>query len=225
MLIISGYADSSADIAYALRCKGVDVITPTPKPEVTRDLDWSFPDTVASVRSAVSEHGVNVFWANTILHSKHSLVELSDVLISKDVRIVGQNPLDTEKFDDKEWLNRWLAEQAGLQGCFPRSHLLTKADMLDLGGVRLPAVVKPVRGRGSHGVKVVRSVEELKAGLEGLLKESDAVLCEVGRSASFVVCRLMLVCLGVLGGRRDNDNDYAAWQILGRHSHKYLLAF
>ncbi|ORX37044.1 hypothetical protein BD324DRAFT_422671 [Kockovaella imperatae] len=174
-----GYSDSSADIAYALKTRGINVITPASHPDVRKDLDWSFPDTPSAIRQAVTEHGVNVFWANTILHSKHAIVELADFLIEKRVKMVGQSPLDTEKYDDKEWLNRWLVQShEGLQRCFAENQLITAKDVDRLDELNLPAVIKPVRGRGSHGVKVVRDKEQLKRGVEALLKESDAIIYE-----------------------------------------------
>lgn len=92
--------------------------------------------------------------------------------------MIGQDPRDTERYEDKEWINGWLAGQEGLRDVFPRSLLLhTAADNVEELGY--PVVVKPVRGRGSHGVTLVKNDDEFQKALETLLKESDAVLCEV----------------------------------------------
>jgi D-alanine-D-alanine ligase len=97
--------------------------------------------------------------------------------------MVGQNPLDTEKFEDKEWINRWLNGQPGLKGSFPRSMLFQKGHAKEtLEGFGVPAVVKPIRGRGSHGVTLANTVLELHVAAERLLAESDAILLEVRRS-------------------------------------------
>jgi D-alanine-D-alanine ligase len=101
--------------------------------------------------------------------------------------MVGQNPLDTEKFEDKEWINRWLNGQPGLKGSFPRSMLFQKGHAKEtLEGFGVPAVVKPIRGRGSHGVTLANTVLELHVAAERLLAESDAILLEVGAAASFL---------------------------------------
>ena len=175
-----GYQDSGADLAYNLHAQGEDVAFPvdTPRPEI--DAEWSFPDTIAGVRKAVEEKGASVLWANTTLHSRHALVELRYELAKRQVRLVGQNPLDTERFEDKEWINRWLATQPGLSGSFPASALLKAHSRLADLPIQLPLVLKPVRGRGSHGVTLVRTEAEYQETLSKLLKESDAVLCEVG---------------------------------------------
>ncbi|WVW79034.1 hypothetical protein I302_100997 [Kwoniella bestiolae CBS 10118] len=172
-----GYADGCADIAYALRSAGETIITPVSQPDPVKDLDWSFPDTVSGVREAV-ERGANVLWANTNLHSLHAIVEIQDELIQKGIRLFGQNPLLVEKYDDKEWANRWLAKQKGLETSFPKSMLYRTGDQGEAGNFPLPAMAKPVRGRGSHGVTKVSTAEELMMALDKLLKESDAVLLE-----------------------------------------------
>lgn len=103
--------------------------------------------------------------------------------------MIGQNPLETEKFEDKEWINRWLNGQPGLRGSFPRSMLFPKGDAKEtLEGFGVPAVAKLIRGRGSHGVTLARTMDELHIAAERLLAESDAILLEVGAAASFLRC-------------------------------------
>ncbi|WVQ97547.1 hypothetical protein IAU59_004661 [Kwoniella sp. CBS 9459] len=190
-----GYADGSADIAFALRSVGESIITPVPNPDPTADLDWSFPDTLSGMRQAVSQ-GANVLWANTCFHSRHAIVTLKDELEARDVRIFGQSPLIAEKYDDKEWANRWLATQDGLRGYFPKALLYRKATSTtnteaEVEDFPLPAVVKPIRGRGSHGVKRVSSQGEMRAAIEDLLKESDAVLIEQYLSGEEITITVM----------------------------------
>ncbi|OCF59368.1 hypothetical protein L486_03872 [Kwoniella mangroviensis CBS 10435] len=172
-----GYADGSADTAYVLRSVGETVITPVPSPDPLKDLDWSFPDTVLGIREAV-EKGANVLWANTGLHSRHAIVEIQEELKEKGVRLLGQSPLSVEKYDDKEWVNRWLAQQKGLEHSFPKSLLYHRGDVGQVDEFPLPAMSKPIRGRGSHGVTKVSTPEQLNKALDVLLKESDAVLIE-----------------------------------------------
>lgn len=149
-----------------------------PNPQPDRDQDWSFPDTVAGIRSAVREHGANVLWANTTLYAQHPIVQLAAEL--REVRMVGQSPLDIEKFEDKQWTNAWLASHKELAASFPRSLLFQQGD--DRGSLLacpLPAVAKPIRGRGSHGVTKVTTPEEMSQAAINLLSESDAFLVEV----------------------------------------------
>lgn len=153
-------------------------------PDPTTDKDWSFPDTIAGIRSAVGDHGANVLWANTTLHAKHAIVELGSEL--KDVKMVGQNPLDTERFEDKEYTNRWLASHPELAKSFPKSLLFTDGDdKAAQDKFPLPAVAKPIRGRGSHGVRRVNTAEELAEAAANLLSESNAFLLEVGLTETF----------------------------------------
>lgn len=173
-----GYTDSCADLAYALHMAGETVITPTTTPDPTKDLDWSFPDTANGITDAL-HLGANTLWANTILHSRHALVTLRDKLVASGVRIVGQNPWDVERFDDKEWTNRWLAEQEGLRDAFPKSVLLEMGwDEGVLRAFEMPMVTKPVRGRGSSGVSKVETREEMRKALNALFEDSTAVMVE-----------------------------------------------
>ncbi|WVF70364.1 hypothetical protein IAT40_005154 [Kwoniella sp. CBS 6097] len=186
-----GYADGCADIAYALKSVGETVVTPVPSPDPKTDLDWSFPDTVKGVREAIGK-GANVIWANTNLHSRHALVTLREELAARDVRIFGQNPLNVERFDDKEWTNRWLSTQEGLSACFPKALLYGKSgDSEAVDNFPLPAVVKPIRGRGSHGVVRVSSKEEMRTAIESSLKESYAVLIEQYLSGEEITITVM----------------------------------
>jgi D-alanine-D-alanine ligase len=171
-----GYRDSSADIAYCLQQAGENVITPSSSPDPKVDTDWCFPDTEQGVLSAIKA-GANVLWANTTLHSKHSLVTLRDK-VPEGIRFVGQNPIDTEKYEDKAYTNKWL-ERGELAGKFPKSWLIAKHEAGRLDEIQVPAVLKPIRGRGSHGVVMVGDKSELIKRAEILWAESDAILAEV----------------------------------------------
>ena len=175
--LIAGYSDSSADLAYNLRAAGVDVVTPVASPNPTRDLDWSFGDEQSTILAAVRNHGATALWANTVLHSRHALVELSKEI--PEVKLVGQNPFNTEKFDDKQWTNAYLAKQDGLTEAFPKAKLFGKGDdIAELVDMGLPLVAKPIRGRGSHGVTLVKTPEELGKAVKALLEESESILVE-----------------------------------------------
>jgi D-alanine-D-alanine ligase len=108
---------------------------------------------------------------------------MSDELAAKGIRMVGQSPKLTEKWDDKANTNLWLATQKGLETAFPKSKIIHKDDMdhlrLEDDGIGWPRVLKPIRGRGSHGVAVVDDEKGFLEHIQTLFAESDAVLMEV----------------------------------------------
>jgi hypothetical protein len=160
-----GYSDGGADIAFALRGVGVDVVTPASSPDPATALDWVFPDTHEGIRCAKAA-GASVLWANTVLFEGHPLET-----VLADFDIVGQLPAAMQAFDDKFETNSLLAK-AGLQ--VARSFLLSgtaKANVCALADVEqacadrdmsFPMIVKPVRGRGSQGVTLVENLSELR---------------------------------------------------------------
>ncbi|KAM0756198.1 hypothetical protein T439DRAFT_320894 [Meredithblackwellia eburnea MCA 4105] len=185
-----GYQDSGADIAYALSTSGVGVVTPIDSPDPALDAGWSFPDHKEGVLEAVKK-GANVLWANTTLYATHPLVELREELAKASVSLVGQDPRDTERFEDKEYCNRWLASQEGLEKAFPKSWLISKEDSAKLESVNLPAVIKPVRGRGSHGVSKVETLDDLKEKAAQLWTEGNLVLIETFCSGEEITVTVM----------------------------------
>lgn len=175
-----GYSDSGADIAYVLRSQGVAVATPTSDPEPGADMDWVFPDTDAGIADALAA-GARVLWANTVLFEGHPL----ETARLEGARIVGQRPSVVHAFDDK-WRTNSLLRGAGLPvaraglvssepvaGSF-RVGSITEDDLRSVG-VGLPAIVKPVRGRGSQGVAKVDSIESLRTTASALLEERVVV--------------------------------------------------
>ncbi|MBX7215003.1 MAG: hypothetical protein K1X39_13400 [Thermoflexales bacterium] len=143
-----GYRDSGADIAFILRRAGIQVITPEPRPRADRDTGWTFPDTEEGVREALAA-GATVLWANTVLHADHPLTHLTP---RSGVRIVGQPAGVVERYDDKFVTNALLRE-AGLP--VADSWLIADDAELPPAEAGYPLVVKPNRGRGSEGVRVV----------------------------------------------------------------------
>lgn len=168
-----GYSDGGADIAYALRTAGVDVVTPMTSPDPGIALDWVFPDTAEGLRRA-GAGGATILWANTVLFEGHPL----DAVLT-DYQVVGQLPAAMQAFDDKFETNRLLAK-AGLP--VASSFLLSGAAQenvcslaeveraLSDRGMSFPMIVKPVRGRGSQGVTLVDDL--------GALREAAAALIE-----------------------------------------------
>ncbi|KAK8247839.1 hypothetical protein HDK77DRAFT_440987 [Phyllosticta capitalensis] len=190
----NGYRDSCADIAYTVsRSSRFAVVTPAAQPDLARDEDWSFADNEAGILEAVRA-GATHLWANTVLFKEHPL-QTSAALDAHqdDVRVVGQPPLLAETYDDKALVNRILKEQGGFT--IPVSCLANVGD--DLAAVLekaklsgRPVIAKPVRGRGSHGVKLCSSLDELQSHVEGLWKESPSVILEeylTGQEATITV--------------------------------------
>jgi D-alanine-D-alanine ligase-like ATP-grasp enzyme len=177
-----GYADSSADIAYVLsRRTNITTITPIPSPSPSIDADWCFPDTSHGILSAL-EQGVTHIWANTILFSSHPLqtaYELDEYATS--VRIIGQPPNLVDKFDDKNYVNSLLRSTGNFT--LPAFWLLDTrstsiSSFIDSTDLPYPIIAKPIRGRGSYGVKLCPTTSILTAHLNSLLLESPLIMLE-----------------------------------------------
>ncbi|RKG85700.1 biotin carboxylase [Corallococcus terminator] len=172
-----GYADSGADIAYALREAGVPVVTPVANPDPRVQEDWVFGDDAAGIEAARAA-GARVLWANTVLFTGHPL---EDVL--KDVWVVGQDPRTQETFDDK-WVTNEALRRAGhpvaasvlvsARRASGRLGLdtLTQAE-LEAHALGFPLVLKPMRGRGSQGVVRVADFGQLQAVAAELLSARE----------------------------------------------------
>ncbi len=177
-----GYSDSGADIAYNLKKLDISIITPTVNPDPNKPLDWVFPDTQEGIEAALA-NGTNILWANTILFDGHPLEKIAD---TKGLSIVGHLPTSVQKYDDK-WITNEELKSVGLNvaaSCLislePASspHLLNFSHLseqqLYTQKLDFPLVVKPVRGRGSQGVYVVKNFEELKNKINQLSVETDS---------------------------------------------------
>ncbi|MGW8204260.1 biotin carboxylase [Sphingomonas bisphenolicum] len=179
-----GYSDGGADIGFVLRGQGVRVLTPVVDPDPTRPMDWVFPDTAEGIAAAVAT-GATILWANSVLFDGHPL----EAVIGR-VRIVGQLPTLTQRYDDKFATNRML-EAAGLP--VARSFLMAPAArpgvraLADVEAALLqadlsfPLIVKPVRGRGSQGVTQVADLAALNAAAVALIanaKFGDTLIVE-----------------------------------------------
>jgi D-alanine-D-alanine ligase len=176
----NGYADSSADIAFTLKKAGVPLVTLVDSPNPTQDLDWSFPDTTEGIENA-QRRGAQVLWANTVLYVGHPL----EVALKDGVAVVGQNPANVGRFDDKFYTNSLLRD-AGLPlpasviiGDYPQSVLpdwqaVTLA-LLQEHGLTFPLIIKPIRGRGSAGVEKVETWDALHAALNEFFTATETV--------------------------------------------------
>lgn len=181
LLIGAGYQDSGADIAYVLKHQcNVGVISPKPNPDPRIDEDWCFADTESGILDAVSQ-GATHLWANTILFGQHPLQTSSKLdAVQQNLRVVGQPPSFVELFDDKNLVNEMLRRETGIQ--LPQAATMTNiTDLEEIFSSKLrsfPIVAKPVRGRGSHGVKLCKDEKELRDHCTNLLEESPNIILE-----------------------------------------------
>ena len=121
-----------------------------------------------------------------------------------------------ELFDDKEYVNNLLRKD----GRFNMPRAWTVASPMDLdalvGGGELvfPIVGKPIRGRGSYGVKVCHDAKELETHVNGLFKESSRVMLEEylgGEEATITVFPPSV---------EEGNGDYWASPIVTRFNHE-----
>jgi hypothetical protein len=175
----TGYQDSGADIGFNLsQCEDVEVVTPSASPNAANDGDWCFPDTEEGILDAISK-GATYLWANTIVFASHPLQTSSRLKDYEErLRVVGQGPLVVDKYDDKEFVNSYLRALGGFT--MPRSFTVPSMSSIssEIGQLSYPVVVKPIRGRGSYGVKVCHNMEQLQEHAQGLSSESMAFMIE-----------------------------------------------
>jgi hypothetical protein len=171
-----GYQDSGADIAYNLnQCDDVQVVTPNKTPDPLRDGDWCFPDTEEGILEAIDK-GANYLWSNTIVFASHPLQTSTRLTPFQDhIRVIGQGPLVVQKYDDKMFVNDYLRAVGG----FTMPRTFTASSLAEIADdIPYPVVAKPIRGRGSFGVKICHNQSELLAHTEELSKNSMAFMVE-----------------------------------------------
>lgn len=185
-----GYKDSGADIAFTLQRSNVKVLTPQTSPNPLLDSDWCFSDTEEGILSAIRQ-GATHIWANTVVFEAHPLQTSSKLQhFASQTHIVGQPPRLVEKLDDKAYLNDKLRALGSYT--LPQSWLVNPENIeVIVRSIKdYPVVAKPVRGRGSHGVKVRYDLIGLKNHLDTLFQESPTVLVEeylAGEEATITV--------------------------------------
>ncbi|PVH88412.1 hypothetical protein DL98DRAFT_403856, partial [Cadophora sp. DSE1049] len=191
-----GYQDSSADIAYTLshsQNSNIKLHTPLPSPSPGDQAHWSFPDTPSGIRSAL-QNGTTHLWANTILFASHPLQTLPALDAYQDtLRIIGQPPKLVEAGDDKARVNDFLRSYSAAGSrtgdeserfTLPRGWTVNISPDVDLHttlkqlDLPYPVVGKPIRGRGSFGVKVCQDLHSLATHLSSLAKDSPSVMIE-----------------------------------------------
>ncbi|WP_240911304.1 ATP-grasp domain-containing protein [Yeosuana marina] len=161
-----GYSDSGADIAYELEKNGIRIVTPISKPNIKTDLDWVFPDTKKGIQNALDK-GANTFWLNTVLYKKHEI----ENYFNRDFKFIGQLPSQVDIYDDKYFTNELLRKN---KIPIPKTKLISTENLtiytLDID---FPIVAKPIRGRGSQGVSLIRNQKELDDKLNKIFSNNE----------------------------------------------------
>ena len=126
-------------------------------------MGWVFPDTEDGIKSAL-EQNAKILWLNTVLYANHPIQKYKN----KGIEIVGQDPETVEIYDNK-WTTNQLLSENNLP--IPEAFMIHKDD-LNTGQIPLsyPVILKPIRGRGSQGVKFIKSEKELESGLKKLFE-------------------------------------------------------
>ncbi|KAK3200933.1 hypothetical protein GRF29_213g480159 [Pseudopithomyces chartarum] len=213
--LIKGYQDSGADIAYVLKhhC-GLDIVTPSSSPDPSNDADWVFGDTESGILSAIEKDATHL-WANTILFADHPL-QTSKRLneVANNIRVVGQPPKLVELYDDKNHVNEILRAREGFR--LPSAQLVQDDSQLRniLSSEQdYPVVAKPVRGRGSHGVKICRTTNELHDHCVDLLGQQSSVIVESYLSGMEGTVTVMPP------SQASGKSDYWAMPVVERFNH------
>ena len=89
---------------------------------------------------------------------------------------MGQPPLLVEQYDDKDYVNALLRSKGTFN--MPKSWTIDASTSLKLSSLPYPIVGKPIRGRGSYGVKVCHTERELSSHLDKIFRESPVVMLE-----------------------------------------------
>ena len=161
-----GYSDSGADIVCELEKNGITVVTPVSNPAIKNDFDWVFPDTKEGIQNALDK-GANTLWLNTVLYKNHEIENFFDL----DIQFVGQIPSQVDIYDDKYFTNEYLRKN---KVPIPKNKLISIDKLTDYTlDFNFPMVVKPIRGRGSQGVSLVKSQKELDDKLNGIFSNKE----------------------------------------------------
>ncbi len=159
-----GYSDSGADIAYELQINGIRIVTPIRNPDINNDLDWVFPDTKRGILNALNK-GANTLWLNTVLYKNHKIENFFNL----DIQFVGQVPSQVDIYDDKYFTNELLGKH---KIPIPKTKLISLKHVTDYTlDIDFPVVVKPIRGRGSQGVSLVKDQKELDVTLNDIFSK------------------------------------------------------
>lgn len=199
------------------QCK-IPIITPAENPSPSREEGWCFPDHEAGIRDAIQQ-GAQCLWANTILFADHPL-QTSPQLSSKarEIDVVGQSAVLVDLYDDKSLVNNYLRRNSSCT--LPKSFTLSELNDLEpelaKHRMQVPLVAKPIRGRGSHGVKVCYTLSELAKHAYLLLVESPNIMVEEFLQGQEITLTVMPPC--------SDHKEYWALPVVTRFNHQAGIA-
>jgi len=155
-------------------------LTPASSPDPSKDGDWCFPDHEDGILSAV-KLGATHLWANAILFATHPL-QISRTLdaYADSVSVIGQPPKLVEAYDDKALVYNIMKSHGSIT--LPNSATIEASQgvlkRVKTTGLRYPLVAKPVRGRGSYGVKLCHTEKDLHGHAKALFEQSPKIIVE-----------------------------------------------
>jgi D-alanine-D-alanine ligase-like ATP-grasp enzyme len=161
--------------------------------------------------------GATHLWANTIVFAQHPLqVSKSLTGLENEIWVVGQPPNLVELYDDKNVVNHYLRRQPGLT--LPKaitvnpSNIDNLEDLLRSSRLLYPVVAKPIRGRGSHGVKVCSTLMDLSDHVQNLFIEAPEIMLEEFLSGEEIT-------VTVLPPSPSQKGSYRSLPIVMRYNH------
>lgn len=130
---------------------------------------------------AALEQNVTHLWANTVLFAEHPLQRSNRIAkYHNSIKVIGQPPCLVEKYDDKAYVNNLL--RSTKRFTLPRGwsiyNLSDPEVQIKNLGLPFPVVAKPVRGRGSFGVKVCKDARQLLEQARVLLEDCCSIIVE-----------------------------------------------
>jgi hypothetical protein len=140
----------------------INIVTPVDHPYIVNDLVWVVPYTNEGIQNALVQ-GANTLWLNTVLYKNHVV----EHFFQRELEFVGQEPGAVDLYDDKFLTNELLRRH---RIPIPESQLISAEDLPTCSfDMDFPLIVKPLRGRGSQGVLLVKDQNELEVILNELL--------------------------------------------------------
>ncbi|GAB0492561.1 hypothetical protein MMPV_003828 [Pyropia vietnamensis] len=208
-----GYADSGADIAAALVGAVGSVVTPVASPRLAVDADWVWPDTAAGVAAAVDAG------ASVLVERYDDKAVAAAALRRRGIPVppsllVTANGMGSRGSGRKPAGGETVCPPTGLP-LLPTASPVHVDDLdeqhLAAAGVGLPAIVKPLRGRGSAGVIRVDSVAAIGAAIRAAPATTGGVaLVEAYLPGEEVTITIMPPGIYAMNGGRE---------LVWRHTH------
>lgn len=157
---------------------------------------------------------------NTVLFSSHPILKFK----GRNLFVVGQIPEKVDRFDDKFYTNNLLLEN---NLPIPRSFLMSKTE----NAVKLdfPFIVKPIRGRGSQGVSVVKNEKEVVQVTSKLIDAriyGSKLIGEELLPGTEITISIMPPGTYIIDGKSSKKRNHWALPVVERFNHKnYIVPY